>query len=175
MFWVLFKELWAFVTARPNLPDIVRFGLYHSHGFVLGDHAWLQNAFDKLATSIINKANNQLLTRQCGILQLYFLWVDDNPLRWLLVFLSINGIIKTFFILSYQIHSYRNFMCVLWEISLTLIIKELILTYQIINQSSWCLSYFLFTILYNCWMEICLLIVLVSRYKLSLYQIQFQT
>ena len=29
----------GFVTARPNLPDIVRLGPYRHYGFVLGDHA----------------------------------------------------------------------------------------------------------------------------------------
>ena len=62
------------VTARPNLPYIVRFGPYRPHGFVPGNASQLlsltpQNAFDKLATSTLNKASYQSLTRQCGILQ----------------------------------------------------------------------------------------------------------
>ena len=46
------------VTAPPNLLDIVRFGPYRPHGFVLGDHAWPQNVSNKSATSTINKANS---------------------------------------------------------------------------------------------------------------------
>ena len=56
-------------TTQPNLPDIVFFGPYHPHGFVLGSHAWPQDMFVKLVTSTINKANYQLLTRRCEILQ----------------------------------------------------------------------------------------------------------
>jgi len=56
------------VTARPDLPCIVRFGPYSPYGFVPGDASPLlsltpQNAYDKLATSTTNKASNQLLTR----------------------------------------------------------------------------------------------------------------
>jgi hypothetical protein len=58
------------VTAWPNLLDIVCFGPYRPHRFVLGDHAWPQNTSDKLATSTTNKASNQLITRRCGILHL---------------------------------------------------------------------------------------------------------
>jgi len=57
------------VIARPNLPDIVRFGSYRPHKFVFGDQAWPQNVFDMLATSTTNKASYQLLTHRCGILQ----------------------------------------------------------------------------------------------------------
>jgi len=46
-----------YVTAWPNLPNIVRFGPYHPHEFVFGDHAWPQNASDKLATSTTNKVS----------------------------------------------------------------------------------------------------------------------
>ena len=61
------------VTARPNLPYIVRFGPYRPHGFVPSDaspHLSLmpQNAYDKLATSTLNKASYHSLTRRCGIL-----------------------------------------------------------------------------------------------------------
>ena len=44
------------VTARPNLLDIVRFEPYRPHRFVLGDHVWPQNAYDKLATSTTKKS-----------------------------------------------------------------------------------------------------------------------
>jgi len=62
------------VTAQPNLSYIVRFGPYRPHGFVSGDTSPLlsltpQNAYDKLATSTLNKANYQSLTCRCGILQ----------------------------------------------------------------------------------------------------------
>ena len=62
------------VTAWPNLSYIVRFGPYRPHSFVPGDaspHLSLmpQNAYDKLATSTLNKASYQTLTRRCGILQ----------------------------------------------------------------------------------------------------------
>jgi len=63
------KEGRESVTARPNLPDIVRFEPYRPYGFVLGDHTRPQNASDKLATNTTNKASNQLLTRRCEILQ----------------------------------------------------------------------------------------------------------
>jgi len=58
------------VTVRLNLPDIVRFGSYRPHGFVLGNHAWPQNTFNKLAASITNKISYQIFTRRCRILQL---------------------------------------------------------------------------------------------------------
>jgi len=45
------------VTAQPNLADIVRFGSYCPHGFVLDDHTWLQNTSNKSTISIINKVN----------------------------------------------------------------------------------------------------------------------
>jgi hypothetical protein len=67
------------VIARPNLQDIVRFGPYRAHGFVLGSHAWPQNASDKLAISTTNKGSNQLLTRRCGILQSTSLKEPDDP------------------------------------------------------------------------------------------------
>ena len=67
------------VTVWHNLPDIVRFGPYRPHGFVLGDHAWPQNAYDKLTTSTTNKARNQLLTRRYGILQSTPLMEPDDP------------------------------------------------------------------------------------------------
>ena len=62
------------VTVRPNLPYIVRFGPYRPHGFVPGDASSLvslmpQNAYDKLATSTLNKVSYHSLTRRCGILQ----------------------------------------------------------------------------------------------------------
>jgi len=48
------------VIARPNLPYIVRFGPYRPHDFVSGDASpYLsltpQNAYDKSATSTLNK------------------------------------------------------------------------------------------------------------------------
>jgi hypothetical protein len=57
------------VTARPNLPYIVRFEPYHPHGFVPGDASPLlsltpQNVYDKLATSTLNKIIYHSLTRQ---------------------------------------------------------------------------------------------------------------
>jgi len=60
------------ITVQLNLPYIVRFGPYHPHDFVPGDASpYLsltpQNAYDKLATSTLNKASYQSLTRQCGI------------------------------------------------------------------------------------------------------------
>jgi len=62
------------VTARPNLPYIVRFGFYRPHGFVPGDASPLmsltpQNAYDKLTTNTLNKVSYHSLTRRCGILQ----------------------------------------------------------------------------------------------------------
>ena len=57
------------VTAWPNLPDIVRFGPYHPHGFVLGYHTWPQNASDKSWTSTTNNVSYQILTHWSGILQ----------------------------------------------------------------------------------------------------------
>jgi len=56
------------VTVQPSQPDIVHFGFYRRHGFVLGDHARLQNAHDKSATSTTNKVNYQILTHRCEIL-----------------------------------------------------------------------------------------------------------
>jgi hypothetical protein len=72
------------VTARPNLPYIVRFGPYRPHGFVPGDaspHLSLmpQNAYDKLATSTLNKASHHSLTRRCAILQSTPLKELDDP------------------------------------------------------------------------------------------------
>jgi hypothetical protein len=46
-----------YVTAWPNLPDIVYLRSYHPYGFVLGDHVWSQNASDKLATNTTNKVS----------------------------------------------------------------------------------------------------------------------
>jgi len=62
------------ITARPNLPYIIRFGPYRPHGFVPGDASSLlgltpQNVYDKLATNTLNKANYHSFTRRCGILQ----------------------------------------------------------------------------------------------------------
>jgi len=61
------------VTASPNLPYIVRFEPYRPHGFVSEDASSLlsltpQNAYDKLATSTLNKVSYHSLTRRCGIL-----------------------------------------------------------------------------------------------------------
>jgi hypothetical protein len=56
------------VTAWPNQPDIIRFGSYRPHEFVLGDHAWPQNASDKSITNTTNKARDQIFTRQCRLL-----------------------------------------------------------------------------------------------------------
>jgi hypothetical protein len=72
------------ITARPNLPYIVRFGPYRPHGFVPGDASPLlsltpQNAYDKLATSTLNKASYHSLTRRCGILQSTPLKEPDDP------------------------------------------------------------------------------------------------
>jgi hypothetical protein len=66
------------ITARPNLPYIIRFGPYCPHGFVPGDASPLlgltpQNVYDKLATSTLNKASYHSLTRRCGILQRLFI------------------------------------------------------------------------------------------------------
>jgi len=57
-----------YVTAWPNLPDIIYLRSYRPHGFVLGDHVWFQNASDKLATNTTNKVSYQILTRRCWIL-----------------------------------------------------------------------------------------------------------
>jgi len=81
------------VTVRPNLPYIVRFGHYRPHGFVPGDASPLlsltpQNAYDKSATSTLNKANYHSLTRWCGIL--HIMWVPSLAfisLRWWVDFL----------------------------------------------------------------------------------------
>jgi len=72
------------VTARPNLPYIIRFGPYRPHGFVPGDASPLlslmpQNTYDKLATSTLNKASYHSLTRQCGILQSTPLKEPNDP------------------------------------------------------------------------------------------------
>jgi hypothetical protein len=72
------------VTARPNLPYIVRFGPYRPHGFVPGDASPLlsptpQNAYDKSATSTLNKVSDHSLTRQYGILQSTPLKKSDDP------------------------------------------------------------------------------------------------
>jgi hypothetical protein len=72
------------VTARPNLPYIVRFELYHPHGFIPIDVSPLlsltpQNAYDKSAISTLNKANYHSLTHRCGILQSTPLKEPDNP------------------------------------------------------------------------------------------------
>ena len=72
------------VTARPNLPYIVRFGPYRPHGFVPGDTSPLlsltpQNAYNKLATSTTYKASNTSLTRRCGILQSTPFKEPDDP------------------------------------------------------------------------------------------------
>jgi hypothetical protein len=71
------------VTARPNLPYIIRLESYYPHGFVPGDASPLlsltsQNAYDKLATSTTNNASYQLLTCWCGILQSTFLKEPDD-------------------------------------------------------------------------------------------------
>jgi hypothetical protein len=62
------------ITARLNLPYIVRFGPYRPHCFVPGDTSPLlsltpQNVYDKLATNTLNKVSYHSLTRRCGILQ----------------------------------------------------------------------------------------------------------
>jgi hypothetical protein len=67
------------VTAWPNLLDIVCFGPYRPHRFVLGDHAWPQNTSDKLATSTTNKTSYQLLTHWYEILQSTPLKEPDDP------------------------------------------------------------------------------------------------
>jgi hypothetical protein len=70
--------------APPNLPYIVRFGPYRPHGFVPGDASPLlsltpQNAYDKLATNTLNKANYHSFTCWCGILQSTPLKEPDDP------------------------------------------------------------------------------------------------
>jgi hypothetical protein len=70
--------LLVYVTARPNLPYIVC-----SHNFVLGDASPFlsltpQNAYNRLVINTTNKASNQLLTRQCRILQLTPLKESDD-------------------------------------------------------------------------------------------------
>jgi len=72
------------VTARPNLPYIVRFVPYRPHGSVPGDASPVlsltpQNTYDKLATSTLNKASYHSLTRRCGILQSTPLKEPDDP------------------------------------------------------------------------------------------------
>ena len=71
------KQKIVFVTAQPNLPDIIRFEPYHL--LVLDDHAWLQNTFDKLATNTTNKTSYQILTCRYGILQSTPFKEPDNP------------------------------------------------------------------------------------------------
>jgi hypothetical protein len=56
-----------YITAWPNLPDIVCLEPYRPHGFVLGDYAWPQNTLDNSATNTTNKASYQILTRRCWI------------------------------------------------------------------------------------------------------------
>jgi hypothetical protein len=73
-----------FVTARPNMSYIVRFGPYRPHSFVLGDASLLlslasQNAYNMLATNITNKVSYQTLTRQCKILQSILFKDPDDP------------------------------------------------------------------------------------------------
>ena len=63
------------VTARPNLPYIVRFGPYRPHNFVPGDTSpqvslTPQNTYDKLATITLNKVSYQSLPVDVGY---------DNP------------------------------------------------------------------------------------------------
>jgi hypothetical protein len=79
------------VTARPNLPYIIHFGPYRPHDFVPGDVSPLlsltsQNAYNKLATSILNKVSYHSLTRRCGILQICFMEkkCNDMILSWIL-------------------------------------------------------------------------------------------
>jgi hypothetical protein len=62
------------VTARPNLPYIVRFGPYRPYGFVPGDASpslslTPQNTYDKSTTNTLIKVSYHSLTRQCRILQ----------------------------------------------------------------------------------------------------------
>ena len=66
------------------MPYIVRFGPYHPHGFFPGDASPLlsltpQNAYDKLATSTLNKAIYHSFTRRCEILQSTPLKKPDDP------------------------------------------------------------------------------------------------
>jgi len=73
-----------FVTARPNMSYIVRFGPYRLHNFVLRDANPLlslafQNAYNMLATNITNKISYQTLTRQCKILQSTLFKDPDDP------------------------------------------------------------------------------------------------
>jgi len=79
--WILERRL---VRARPNLPYIVRFGPYRPYCFIPGDMGPLlsltpQNAYDKLATSTLNKTSYHSLTRRCGILQSTPLKEPDDP------------------------------------------------------------------------------------------------
>jgi hypothetical protein len=72
------------VTGRSNLSYIFRFGPYRPHGFVPGDASpllslTLQNAYDKLTTSTLNKASYHSLTRQYRILQSTPLKEPDDP------------------------------------------------------------------------------------------------
>ena len=57
-----------YVTASPNLLDIVCSEPYRPHGFIFGDHVWLQNMPDKSATNTTNKTSYQILTQRCWIL-----------------------------------------------------------------------------------------------------------
>jgi len=79
------------VTTQPNLPDIVRFGPYRPHEFVIGDHVWPQNASNKLATNTTNKASYWIFTHRCGILHFILIYtaglslvheVDRQLLSW---------------------------------------------------------------------------------------------
>jgi hypothetical protein len=61
------------VIAWPNTPYIVCFGPYCPHGFVSDDASphlslTLQNTYDKLTISTLNKINYQTLTHRCVIL-----------------------------------------------------------------------------------------------------------
>jgi hypothetical protein len=63
----------AHLTARPNMLYIICFESYYPHGFVPDDASSLlsltpQNAYNMLATSIINKISYQTFTRRCEIL-----------------------------------------------------------------------------------------------------------
>ena len=62
---------------------IVRFRPYRPHGFFPGDASPLlsltpQNTYNMLATSTINKASYQTLTRRCGVLQILSVYIDRN-------------------------------------------------------------------------------------------------
>jgi len=75
------------VTARPNLPYIVRFRPYRPYGFIPSDASPLlsltsQNVYNKLTISTLNKTSYHSLIRRCGILQLItcFTCVFGKPL-----------------------------------------------------------------------------------------------